>query len=257
MRDVGHCMMPYDGTDEFEAFYDFSRLYRDLPKKTLAITSKAEDKKANKSKEGDNKEKGDDEEESDDWATEDEESADEIEEADPAEEEDSESFEVISKSKGNTTESFTLINKTEQDTRSFEVIEASESSIAGEEDSAAVRSISSQYSGLNAALAKRKGKTRQEAFNALNIEKVELLDTGELRLPSGKIIGHRDYRHIYRQRNRLPDEREAVVINKLALEYRRMKHGGDGTVMVKQLDPEARALQKNVERGRDFADARN
>ena len=138
------------------------------------------------------------------------------------------------------------------------MIEASESSIAGEEDSAAIRSISSQYSGLNAALAKRKGKTRQEAFNALNIEKVELLDTGELRLPSGKIIGHRDYRHIYRQRNRLPDEREAVVINKLAIEYRRMKHGGgDGTVMVKQLDPEARALQKEVERGRDFADARH
>ena len=113
------------------------------------------------------------------------------------------------------------------------------------------------YSGLNAALAKRKGKTRLEAFNALDIEKVELLDTGELRLPNGKIIGHRDYRHIYRQRNRLPDEREAVVINKLAIEYRRMKHGGDGTVMVKQLDPEARALQKDVERGRDFADARH
>ena len=162
---------------------------------------------------------------------------------------------MISKSKGNTTESFTVVSKNQQDTRSFEVIEPSESSIAGE-DEAAVRSISSQYSGLNAALAKRKGKTRQEAFNALNIDKVELLDTGELRLPSGKIIGHRDYRHIYRQRNRLPDEREAVVINKLAIEYRRMKHG-DGTVMVKQLDPEARKLQKEVARGRDFADARH
>ena len=51
MRDVGHCMMPYEGTEEFEAFYDFSRLYRDLPQKTLAITSKAEDSKTASKKE--------------------------------------------------------------------------------------------------------------------------------------------------------------------------------------------------------------
>ena len=111
--------------------------------------------------------------------------------------------------------------QSEEESKGFTVIEASESSIAGE--SSALKSVSSQYSGLHAALSgKRKGKTRMEAFNALRIEKVELLDTGELKLPSGKIIGHRDYKHIYRQRNRLPDEREAVVINKLALEYRQM-----------------------------------
>ena len=76
---------------------------------------------------------------------------------------------------------------------------------------------------MNAALnGKRKGKTRAEAFKALNIEKVELLSTGELKLPNGRIIGHRDYKHIYRQRGRLPDEREATVIQKLALEYRRL-----------------------------------
>ena len=228
MRDCGHCMMPYEGTEEFEAFYDFSRLYRDLPSKVPAICAKQEEEKSKKQKaEAEGEEDG----ESDDWATEDEESADEIEEADPSDEEDSESFEVISKNKGNTTESFTVISKPGENTKSFEVIEPSESSIAGE-DEAAIRSISSHYSGLNAALGKRKGKTRQEAFNALNIEKVELLNTGELRLPSGKIIGHRDYKHIYRQRNRLPDQREAVVINKLAIEYRKMKHG-DGTVMVR------------------------
>ena len=78
---------------------------------------------------------------------------------------------------------------------------------------------------LRHSLSKRKGKTRLEAFKALNIDKVELLSTGELKLPNGKIIGHRDYKHIYRQRARLPDEREAIVINKLALEYRQMKNG--------------------------------
>jgi hypothetical protein len=85
---------------------------------------------------------------------------------------------------------------------------------------------------------KRKGMTRQEAFAQLDIDKIELLDTGEIKLPNGKIIGHRQYRHIYKQKLRMPDEREQVVINKLAIEYRRIQkelQGGpkhNGAVMV-------------------------
>jgi len=52
-----------------------------------------------------------------------------------------------------------------------------------------------------------------------------LLPTGEIKLANGKLIGHRDYKHIYRQKLKAPDMREQVVINKLALEYRMMKHG--------------------------------
>lgn len=59
-----------------------------------------------------------------------------------------------------------------------------------------------------------------EAFKELDIEPVELLPGGELKLPSGKIIGHKDFKYIYRQKPRLPDSREAVVISKLAQEYR-------------------------------------
>jgi len=55
-----------------------------------------------------------------------------------------------------------------------------------------------------------------EAFKELDIEPVELLPGGELKLPSGKIIGHKDFKYIYRQKPRLPDSREAVVISKLA-----------------------------------------
>ena len=50
-------------------------------------------------------------------------------------------------------------------------------------------------------------------------------------MPNGKIIGHRDYRHIYRQRTRCPDQREAIVINKLALEYRKINMEKNGKVM--------------------------
>jgi hypothetical protein len=44
-------------------------------------------------------------------------------------------------------------------------------------------------------------------------------------LSNGKIIGHRDFKHVYRQKLKVPDEREQVVIAKLALEYRMLKHG--------------------------------
>ena len=57
------------------------------------------------------------------------------------------------------------------------------------------------------------------------------MSTGEIKLPNGKIIGHRDYRHIYRQRTRLPDQREAIVINKLASEYRKMRAEENGVVL--------------------------
>lgn len=72
-----------------------------------------------------------------------------------------------------------------------------------------------------------------QAFQQLDIKKAELLHTGEIKLPSGKIIGHRNFKHIYKQRPRLPDEREAVVINKMALEYRRMKAIENGTISAK------------------------
>jgi hypothetical protein len=48
------------------------------------------------------------------------------------------------------------------------------------------------------------------------------MSTGEIKLAGGKIIGHRDYKYIYKQHYKRPESREAVLINKLALEYRKM-----------------------------------
>jgi len=42
-------------------------------------------------------------------------------------------------------------------------------------------------------------------------------------LGNGRIIGARSLNYIYRQRFKPTDNREAVVVNKLALEYRRIK----------------------------------
>ena len=73
--------------------------------------------------------------------------------------------------------------------------------------------------------AAKKGLTREQA-NAhlgLKIKPAQLLDTGEILLGNGKIIGTRALKYIYKQRWRLPDNREAVVVNKLSLEYRRLR----------------------------------
>ncbi|CDW78361.1 zinc finger protein 622-like [Stylonychia lemnae] len=69
----------------------------------------------------------------------------------------------------------------------------------------------------------RLGKQREDATLGLNIKAAELLETGEIKLGNGKIIGTRELRYIYKQKFRMPDTREAVLINKLALEYRRIR----------------------------------
>lgn len=85
---------------------------------------------------------------------------------------------------------------------------------AKEKESAESRSAG--FTQLSAVIkGKGSGKTRLEALQELDYGKIEILPTNEIRLPSGKIIGHRDYKHIYRQRIRPTDDREQVVINKL------------------------------------------
>lgn len=57
------------------------------------------------------------------------------------------------------------------------------------------------------------------------------MDTGEIKLPNGRIIGHRDFKYIYKQKLRVPDKRECILINKLSLEYRKIRaimNGGVG-----------------------------
>lgn len=48
-------------------------------------------------------------------------------------------------------------------------------------------------------------------------------------------MGIKKFHYIYKQKPRLPDTREAVVINKIALEYRRMRAIENGTATPNQL----------------------
>lgn len=64
----------------------------------------------------------------------------------------------------------------------------------------------------------------------LNIKKAELLPSGEVRLGNGKTIGTRRWNYLYKQKLKLPDERESVVIGKLMAEAKKLKMIADGGV---------------------------
>ena len=57
----------------------------------------------------------------------------------------------------------------------------------------------------------------------MNIKRAEILPTGEVKLPNGKIMGKRDYHYIYKQKAKVVDDRESVIINKIAQEYRNLR----------------------------------
>ena len=67
------------------------------------------------------------------------------------------------------------------------------------------------------------GRSRELVFEELNIKKADLLPSGEVRLGNGKVMGTRKWNYIYKQKPRPKDERENVVINKIAVEYRKIR----------------------------------
>jgi len=208
-----------DDEAEYAPYYDYARQYENmglLPKLEAPKEMVEEEDKGEK-------------EEGDGWE-------DVLDDADieSGEEEvvDHEDLEVVVEEESNKTEDkeessgISEVDKTNTPNESIaDKIGNSESSIADKSEDVPSKSSFS----LEAVLKRRQGKggmTRVEAFNALSLEKPEMLSTGEIKLASGKIIGHRQYARIYRQRYyRTPDDREAVIINKLAIQYRKKKGG--------------------------------
>lgn len=109
-----------------------------------------------------------------------------------------------------------------------------------------------KQSESSAQVQKKKGPgiTKEEAMLGLNIKKAELLPTGEIKLGNGKVLGLRKFHYIYKQRPRLPDTREATIINKIAIEQRRMKalmNGGVGDKLKFDPLPEFKSRKKAAE----------
>mmetsp|Transcript_24200 Transcript_24200/g.21502 ORF Transcript_24200/g.21502 Transcript_24200/m.21502 type:complete len:278 (+) Transcript_24200:1-834(+) len=72
-------------------------------------------------------------------------------------------------------------------------------------------------------LLERRNKNRFD-YEQVNeaYKKALVLDTGEIKLASGKIIGHRQWAREYKQRIPLRDIKEAIVIRKLGIEYKKL-----------------------------------
>ena len=77
---------------------------------------------------------------------------------------------------------------------------------------------------------KKRGMTKEELMLGLKIKPAQLLDTGEVLLGNGRTIGSRALKYLYKQRFRFPDSRESVVVNKVALEYRKIKAISNGSI---------------------------
>ena len=214
MLDKGHSFMNLEDEHEYEQFYDFSKTYEGHPEveNLIKVTKTEEESPAEK------KAKASSDKPHDEWEDVDFEDANEDE---VAEDKKSESqFSVITED-----------NKPDVENSSFTIIDTSDKKdvtknpFHNEEDT--LSSIKDDKV--------KKGVTREEARLGLKIKPAQLLETGEILLSNGNIIGTKSLAYIYRQRFRPNDKREAVVINKLQVEYRRMHAiaNGDPSEMFK------------------------
>jgi len=83
-------------------------------------------------------------------------------------------------------------------TESFQIIGEDESSIADENAPKSTTTFSSFQREITGQMKSSKAKSRMAAYSDLNIEKAEIMPTGEILLPNGKIIGHRQFKHVYK-----------------------------------------------------------
>ena len=210
MCDKSHCIMNMEDEEEYLDFYDFSKTYENHPllvkDSTLAI------------KEGNAKEEQDEDREDDGWEDCDvDDAASGEEEGDEEKADTSKSFSIVEKPETDSSQSFQIVDKPDTETsKSFSIADKS-GTVTYDEDEFTINSSSKQSEQKGA------GVSREEVFLGLKIKKAKLLDNGEVLLGNGKIMGHRQYHYLYKQRPRLPDMREAVVINKIALEYRKLR----------------------------------
>mmetsp|Transcript_17403 Transcript_17403/g.20207 ORF Transcript_17403/g.20207 Transcript_17403/m.20207 type:complete len:279 (-) Transcript_17403:93-929(-) len=135
--------------------------------------------------------------------------------------------------------SFTLVDKTSAGVLSHAKDQQSTSDNPNEE----VKGSAEPTNIADAELAKLLERRKKHRFDYEKVtnayKQAEVLDTGEVKLPSGKILGHRQWAREYKQRLNLDDEKEKLIIKKLGLEYGKL-----GTVAVQQHFDHAKIIQK-------------
>ena len=213
MLDKAHCMINMDDEEEYLDFYDFTKSYENHP--DAVMPPKEERKVAAKIIEENDSEES--------WDDCDEQSLDpaEIDEGFEIVDESESSFQVVESKLGSSPgKSGTQAGAS--DSKSFSIVDKPESAATSVDFS----SLSKQFKPKVGT-----GKTREEVLLGLDVKRAQLLANGEVKLGSGKIIGARRYKHIYRQKLAPADSRESAIIGKLQLEYKKamaLKNGGVG-----------------------------
>ncbi|CDW85331.1 zinc finger protein 622-like [Stylonychia lemnae] len=249
MMDKSHCFMSVNDEHEYQLFYDFSKLFQLENSSNSAQVENVKqsdnvDKKQEDNSEFQNIDMKDlslnqtpQKNNEDAWEDVDLEDANEEElkmkdielimsTPSKSEKSESEHFSIISESNGQTESSqpngngngtvqsqsdFTLINPQSNTTEVKNSFQSNKQFCA--ESVSSIKGPTQEQTGLS----------RNEAWQRLNIGQPELLETGEIRLPNGKIIGPRDMKYIYNQRYKPEDSRDSVILAKLQVEYRKMK----------------------------------
>lgn len=259
MKDLCHCCMNSDAfDDEYEYFYDFAPTYEenfvgkkledfDLTEEPLAkplkeqIFSRVEEEN---NKEEDNKDaemvmvaepmediKEAAHDNDEDWEDIDVEDDDE-DELDIHASSATGSFQKISTP---STSSFTMIDKTDSNTSHPEPKQTEE------EKREEIKSLADQSNISEAEVAKLLERRKKNRFDYQrvtdNYKKAIVLDTGEVKLPGGKIIGHRQWVREYNQKLNFKDVKEQQVIKKLGIEYKKMGADNNGTIQ-KSFNPQ-------------------
>lgn len=199
MISKNHCMMNMEDEEEYLDFYDFSKTYENMPgivleKKTVEKPIKEEDE----DDEGSWEDLGDNDKEAKksqgSWEDCDEESLDDMQ---------------IEESKLDGKTGGLEGSQVDKPLDGFEILDSEKTS-----------QIDVAFKPKTAADSKN--KTREEVFAELNIKRARLLPNGEVELGNGKIMGNRKWQYIYKQKPRVPDDRESVVIGKLQIEHKKM-----------------------------------
>lgn len=168
MIDKTHTFINLEDDHEYESFYDFGKTYEEHPN---AIQIK-DDQQVTPTK-GDGKTESVGQE----W--------EDIDLEDANEEEVKDEGEIEGQKKlDDETQSFSIVDTPETPKQEADNVPSSSDV---KPDNFGAESVSSIRQDA------RKGKTREEAALGLNIKQAELMDTGEIRLPNGKIVGHRQF----------------------------------------------------------------
>jgi hypothetical protein len=131
--------------------------------------------------------------------------------------------------------SFAIIDKPSTESEATPMIDEEMKSLAAE-------SNMTESEVMKLLVRRKKNRFDYQKVNDSN-QNATVNDTGEIHLPNGKIIGHRQWAREYKQKIQMRDVAEQLIIRKLGIEYKKM--GAGNTQIQKSFNREKMRLYKS------------